>query len=157
MATVLALVAGAAPVYAGLGLAQKHEGRHEIDQLEDAWRSAVLTGNTKAMESLLADDYVAITPSGTLQSKADTLENLHSGRLHVTALIISDRKVRFYGATAVVTSLASMEGTTPDGPVTGAYRYTRVYVRNPQGYWKIVSFEASRVRPPGPHKHGEIH
>ncbi len=41
--------------------------------------------------------------------------------------------------------------------MTGNYRYTRVYVRNAQGDWKIVSFEASRVREPGPHKRTELH
>jgi ketosteroid isomerase-like protein len=57
----------------------------------------------------------------------------------------------------VVTSLANIQATTPDGKVSGSYRYTRVYVRDAQGDWKIVSFEASRVREPGPHKRTELH
>jgi len=138
-------------------MAQKHESRHDIDQLEDEWRDAVLTSNTKALDSLLAEDYMAITPSGTLQSRDETLDNLRSGRIHFTLLVVSDRKVRFYGTTAVVTSLANIEATTPDGKVSGSYRYTRVYVRGAQGDWKIVSFEASRVREPGPHKRNELH
>jgi ketosteroid isomerase-like protein len=147
MAVVLVLAFAAAPLFAGvLSLAQKHEHRHEIDQLEDEWRSAMLNSDVKTMDSLLADDYMAITPSGTLQSREETLQNLRSGRLHVTSLTVTDRKVRFYESTAVVTSLASVQATTPDGPLTGSYRYTRVYVRNAQGVWKIVSFEASRVR-----------
>lgn len=147
----------APPVHAGLLKTQKEESRHEIDKLEDSWRTAILTQNTRAMDALLADDYMAITPSGTLQTKDDALETLRSGRVHFSTLNISDRKVRFYGNTAVVTSLADIEATTADGPVTGSYRYTRVYVRNAQGQWKIVSFEASRVREPGPHKRNELH
>ena len=157
LATVLALATCAIPLYAGVALAQKHESRHEIDQLEDEWRDAVLTANTKALDSLLAYDYMAISPSGTLQSREEALENLRSGRVHFTKLDVTDRKVRFYGATAVVTSLANIQATTPDGQVAGNYRYTRVYVRNAQGAWKIVSFEASRVREPGPHKRNEFH
>jgi uncharacterized protein (TIGR02246 family) len=158
MATVLILAVGAVPLFAGgLSLAQKHESRHEIDQLEDEWRNAVLTSDAKTMDSLLADDYMAITPSGTLQSRDDALQNMRSGRVHFTSLTITDRKVRFYGATAVVTSLTSIDAITPDGHVTGDYRYTRVYVRNAQGVWKIVSFEASHVREPGPHKRNEFH
>jgi ketosteroid isomerase-like protein len=130
---------------------RKHEVRHEIDQLEDTWRDAVLKGNTAAMDSLLADDYMAITPSGTLQTKQEALESLRSGRVHFTTLEISDRKVRFYGATALVTSVATMEGTTAEGPLSGSFRYTRVYVRNPQGAWKVVSFEANKIRDPGDH------
>ena len=101
------------------------------------------------MENLLADDYIAITSSGTLQTKDQTLDNLRAGRVHFTTLDITDRKVRFYGATALVTSVADVQGTTADGEVSGSYRYTRVYVRDPQGAWKVVSFEVSRIREPG--------
>jgi ketosteroid isomerase-like protein len=158
MAAALALVFGAVPLFAGgLSLAQKHESRHEIDQLEDEWRNAMLSSDSKALDSLLATDYMAITPSGTLQSREDALENMRTGRIHFTTLTLTDRKVRFYGTAAVVTSLASIDATTPDGPVKGDYRYTRVYVRDAKGNWKIVSFEASHVRQPGPHKRTEFH
>jgi ketosteroid isomerase-like protein len=154
--TAFVLAACAAPPCAAMGLAQKHESRHEIDSLEDEWRTALLTSDTKAMNSLLADDYMAITPSGTIETREDALEDLRTGRIHFTSVTITDRKVRFYGTTAVVTSLADIEATTAEGPVTGSYRYTRVYVRDLQGAWKIVSFEASHVREPGPHKRNEF-
>jgi ketosteroid isomerase-like protein len=127
----------------------KHEVRHEIDQLEEAWRDAILKSDTTAMSALLADDYIAITSSGTLQTKEEALTNLRTRRLHITNLDVSDRKVRFYGNTAVVNSLAEVSGVNADGDVTGSFRYTRVYVRDAQGHWKIVSFEASRIRQPG--------
>jgi ketosteroid isomerase-like protein len=147
--SVLMLAVWPSPLHAGLPVTPKHERRHEIDQLEEAWRNAVLNGNTAAMDALLADDYMAITASGTLQTKEQALANLRSGRTHITQLGISDRKVRFYGATAVVTSLANVKGTKVDGDFTGSFRYTRVYVRDARGEWKIVSFEASRIRAPG--------
>jgi ketosteroid isomerase-like protein len=131
---------------------QQHQSRHEIDQLEDQWRIAILKSNTAVMERLLADDYLAITAAGLVQTKAQTLANLKSGRVHMASLNISDRKVRFYGRTAVVTSLAEVTGTAPDGDLSGDYRYTRVYVRDSAGNWKIVSFEASRIREPGEHR-----
>lgn len=145
------LVSWASPLQARSGMprAQKHETRHIIDQLEDRWRNAVLTGDTAAMGSLLSDDYMAITAYGTLQTKNEALANLRSGKWHITTLDLSDRKVRFYGSTAVVTSLAEVEGTSPEGEISGNYRYTRVYARSPQGGWKIVNFEASRIRQPG--------
>ena len=138
-------------------MGQKHESRHDIDQLEDEWRDAVLSSNTKVMDSLLAVDYMGITASGTLQSRDETLQSLSSGKTHFAVLVISDQKVRFYATTAVVTSLANIQATTPEGRVIGSYRYTHVYVRDAQGDWKIVSFEASRVREPGPHKRNELH
>ncbi len=138
-----------APLYAGEPKQHKHDGRHQIDQLEEAWRLAVLKSDINSMASLLADDFMGITPNGTMQTRDQILDNLRSGRTHLTALDVSDQKVRFYGKTAVVTSFAHMEGTTLDGEMDGNFRYTRVYVKNPAGEWKIVSFEASRIRKPG--------
>lgn len=127
---------------------ERHESRHEIDQLEETWRAAILKRDAAAMASLLSDDYIGITGNGTLQSKDDTLANMRSGTAHFTRMDLSDRKVRFYGQTALVTSRAEVSGTTPNGDINGSFRYTRVYVRDAKGVWKIVSFEASRIREP---------
>ena len=83
---------------------------------------------------------------------AETLASLKSGRIRLASLNVSDRKVRFYGRTAVVTSLAVVQATTDDSDISGNYRYTRVYVRDTAGNWKIVSFEASRIRDQGEHR-----
>lgn len=145
---IFALTMGAQSLYAGIPRNQRHELRHEIFHLEDAWRDAVLSSNTSAMASLLGDDYIAITSFGTLETKEETLAGFRSGKVRFTTLLVSDRKVRFYGSTALVTSRAEVQATTPDGPVQGNFRYTHVYVRDPQGKWKIVNFEASKIREP---------
>jgi ketosteroid isomerase-like protein len=139
----------AAPQPGTMPKGQRHESRREIDQLEEAWRNAVLKADIPAMNSLLADDYMAITPNGTLQTKEQALANLRSGVTRIASLEVSDRRVRFYGTTALVTSQADVSGTNAMGDFSGTYRYTRVYVRNAQEKWKIVSFEANRVREPG--------
>jgi ketosteroid isomerase-like protein len=131
---------------------ERHESRREIDQLEETWRKAVLKADIPTMTSLLAEDYMAITPSGTLQTKEQALANLRSGATRIASLEVSDRRVRFYGMTALVTSQAEVSGKNAQGDFSGTYRYTRVYVRNAQGKWKIVSFEANRVREPGERK-----
>ncbi len=75
------------------------------------WREAELKSNIPAMAALLADDYMAITASGTLQTKDQALAGLRGGQTHFTALDLSDRKVRYYGSTAVVTSLARVKAS----------------------------------------------
>lgn len=146
------LQAGSRPPRAEGPKGQKHEMRHEIDHLEEMWRDAILKQDPIAMGNLLADDYMAITAYGTLQTKDQALTNLRSGRVHFTNLDVFDRKVRFYGKTALVTSRAEVKGTNTEGDISGGYRYTRVYVRDAQGNWKIVSFEVSKIRVPGEHK-----
>jgi ketosteroid isomerase-like protein len=131
---------------------QRHEVRHAIDRLENRWRDAILSGNVAAMETLLAPDYMAITANGTLQSKEETLAAMRAGTLHIKSIEISDRKVRFYSSTALVTSRAEVSGSSPEGDLTGSYRYTRVYVRDASGVWRVVSFEASRIRDVDDHR-----
>lgn len=147
LGVVFASPAMPAQVHNGMPRAERHESRHEIYHLEGLWRDAIVKGDTTAMSSLLADDYMAITPFGTLQNKQQTLDNLSSGRWHISVLNQVELKVRFYGTTALVTSLVEVQGTSPDGDISGDYRYTRVYARDPKGNWKIVNFEANRISP----------
>lgn len=149
---VLLLMPGVAqskPNRQGMPRAERHESRQEILQLEEKWADAIVKHNVPAMDKLLGDDYIGITPNGTLESKEQTLENMKNGVVSLTSIEVSDRKIRFYGKTAVVTSKAEVTGDTEGSKASGSYRYTRVYVRDPSGGWKIVSFEASRIREPG--------
>lgn len=151
---LLALLS-AGMLQAGQAKPKKHEARHEIFGLENAWREALLKSDTNAMGALLADDYMAITASGMLQTKQEVLANLRTRRVQITTLELSDRKVRFYGKTAVVTSIAEVKGSNAEGDVSGRFRYTRVYVRDAQDKWKIVSFESSKIRPSDEQKRHE--
>lgn len=139
---------GSAQPHNGLSKAKRHATRLIIDHLEEQWRDAVLSNNTAKMNSLLADDFMAITPFGTLQNKDQTLTSLRSGHWHFTTLKMSDRKVRFYGRTALVTSEAEVQASTPEGELSGNFFYTRVYARDAHGNWKIVNFEANRIDGP---------
>lgn len=103
------------------------------------------------MDALLAEDYMAITPTGILESKEQELSNLRSGRVHFTSIELTDRKIRLYGNTALVTSRADVKGTNPEGDLSGSYRYTRVWVKDARGVWRVVSFEANRIKEPRNH------
>lgn len=151
---LLAILLSVSPVFAtqsrpGMPRSQRHASRHEIEKLEQDWREAVLRRNVTAMDALLADDYIAITSDGRLQSKDETLASLRNGNVQFASLDFSDRKVRFYGQTALVTSRAEVSGTSANKDISGSYRYTRVYARDGHGAWKIVSFEISRIREGG--------
>jgi ketosteroid isomerase-like protein len=144
-----ALAVCAPPLYGETSKVRKHQSHHQIDWLEESWRNAVLQADATTLGSLLADDYMAITPSGTLLSKEQTLASLRSGTTHFTSIEVSDRKVRFYGTTALLTSRAEISGSIAGEEISGSFRYTHVYARDKQGAWKMVSFEASRIREPG--------
>lgn len=149
---VLAVVASATlALYAradGPHPKRKDQYKHQVEQLEQVWRAAQLNGDVEAMDKLLADDYVGITMTGQVVTKMQQLDRMRNRNLVLTKISLDDVKVKLIGSTAIVTSLAQIEGTSDGTPMHGTYRYTRVYSRSPSGGWKITNFEATRVGPP---------
>ena len=122
--------------------------KHQVEQLEQAWRTAEINGDVDAMGKLLSDDYVGINMSGQVVTKMQLLDRMRRRRTVLTRLDLDEVHVKLIGQTAIVTSLANVEGTNEGVPVHGTYRYTRVYTRLVTGGWQITNFEATRVGPP---------
>lgn len=128
---------------------RRHEQyKHQVEKLENVWRTAQLSGDTAAMDQLLSDDYVGITMSGQVVTKMQQLDRMKNRAMVLSKLELSDLKVKLIGSTAIVTSLAEVDGSNEGEPIHGTYRSTRVYTRLPNGSWKITNFEATRVGPP---------
>ena len=128
----------------------KDQYKHQVEQLEQAWRTAELKGDVDAMRKLLSEDFVGISMTGQVTTKVQQLERMRSGRLSLTKLALQDVNVKLIGTTAIVTSLAEVEGSHDGVPIHGTFRYTRVYSRLASGSWVITNFEATRVGPPPP-------
>ena len=114
----------------------------EILDLERARNDAILHGDAAALDRMTSDDYTYITLRGELRTKADIVKGFASGAFKYDARQISDLKVRVYGDTAVVTGKASQKGSENQKDYSGAYRFTRVYVRE-HGRWKTVALQAT--------------
>ena len=125
----------------------------EIIELEQQWRTATLNSDVPAMDKLLSEDYVGISWTGQVNNKMSQLDRIRLHHLTVTRMDISDVKVKIVGAVAIVTSSAEVEGVNDSSPMSGTFRYTRVYQQLPNGGWKITNFEATRV-PNGPRGRG---
>jgi ketosteroid isomerase-like protein len=125
--------------------------KHQVEQLEQAWRSAELNGDVDAMGKLLSADYVGIGMSGQVVTKAQQLDRMRRRRMVLTKIDLEDVHVKLIGQTAaIVTSRAEVDGTNEGVAMHGTYRYTRVYSRLASGGWQITNFEATRVGPPPP-------
>jgi len=125
--------------------------KHQVEKLEQVWRTAQLTGDVAAMDGLLSDDYVGITMNGQVVTKAQQLDRMRNRNTILTKIELDDVKVKLIGnaaiVAAVVLSRAEVDGTNDGVPMHGTYRYTRVYSRSTAGVWKITNFEATRVGP----------
>ncbi len=123
---------------------KKHDAKEQVEALEEQWRVAQLAGDTVTMGKMLSDDYVGISMTGEVDTKAQQLSRVTDRRMVLTKIELSDRKVKLVDAVAIVTSRAEVEGTNDGVSMQGMYRYTRIYRHLPTGQWKITSFEATR-------------
>src|SRR5215469_2555326 len=125
---------------ANQGHEKKHDVKKLVEALEEQWRKAQLAGDVGTMDKMLSDDFIGISMSGQVNTKAQQLERVRSRKLLVTRIELSDMKVKLEGPIAIVTSQADVEGTNEGVSVKGTYRYMRVYQHLPTGEWKITHF-----------------
>jgi ketosteroid isomerase-like protein len=135
---------------------QRHGGgkhaRQQIVALEEQWRTATIAGDAATMDKLLSEDYVGISWTGQVNTKAMQLDRVRTRTVQVSRMDLSDIKVKILGPVAVVTCRAEVDSTNDGNETSGEFRYTRVYQRLPSGVWKITNFEATRI-PSGPRGH----
>ena len=131
----------------------KRVERVHIEALEQQWRSAQLNADVAAMDKLLSDDFLGITANCEVNTKEQFLDRMRNRALTISTMDMSEEKIKLVGQVAIVTSMAQVDGTSDGQPLTGRFRYTRVYQRLPGDMWRITNFEATRIparRQPGP-------
>ena len=124
---------------------RKRVERAEIVLLEQQWRQAQVSENIPEMDRLLAEDFLGITASGQVVTKAQQLDRMRTRRIDLRRIDIMGSKIKINGNIAVVTSFAQIDGMMDGLPLDGSFRYTRVYERGPSTGWHITNFEATRM------------
>ena len=114
----------------------------EILELEGHTKQAALHNDAAFSEHVLADDYIAIGPTGNVITKSDTLAVKRGAQMHYDSIDLSEVVVRVYGETAVVTARAEVKGNNLGEDFSGPYRFTRVWARR-NGQWQTVSYQAT--------------
>jgi ketosteroid isomerase-like protein len=79
---------------------QKHAERYILDS-ERQWAESVATGDTSAIERILADDFIGVDPKGRLYSKQEMINETHNAPKYFVSNRLNDVKVGFYGSTAI--------------------------------------------------------
>jgi len=125
----------------------KRVERMHIEALEQQWRSAQLAGDVTAMDKLLSDDFLGIASNGEVGTKEQFLDRMRNRTLTLNTMDVSEQKIKLVGQVAIVTSLAQIDGMSDGQPLTGRFRYTRVYQRLPGDTWRVTNFEATRIPP----------
>ncbi len=117
-----------------------------IEEYEEQLRQAQLSSDVAVLDRLLDDELVFTALDGNVVGKAEDLGMHRSGRLRISELEPSDRRILELGDVVVVNvrmdAAAHVDGTAAAGPL----RYTRIWARRPDG-WRIVAGHMSVVQP----------
>jgi ketosteroid isomerase-like protein len=117
----------------------------QIRELEGQINAAVVSGDLHVFERLLADDFTHTNQSGIFRTKAQWLANHKPGQSPYIAYDVDDLKIRVYGDAAAVTARTTPKGRDSKGnPITGQYRYLRVWAKR-DSQWRAIAFQGTRI------------
>jgi uncharacterized protein DUF4440 len=82
----------------------------QIEKLSDEGREAALKGDAAFLETNTTDDYSTVAGMGNVMSKSDAIQMRKSGDVKYSSIDVSDKMVRVYGNSAVLTATADLKG-----------------------------------------------
>jgi ketosteroid isomerase-like protein len=117
-----------------------------VAALDTKYQAAVKANDWRGMDAILADDFVLVTGSGKVFTKADLLASARSGTVVFEHQEDSNQKVRLWGNTAVVTALLWEKGIDGGKAFDKRLWFSDTYMRTPAG-WRYVFGQASLPLP----------
>jgi ketosteroid isomerase-like protein len=138
------LLSAAVPVQAQQSKADSDAAISQtLQAIERDWLNAEKNHDAAVFERLVADDWIAITPDGKSQTKAERAIEIKTA--HTTSATLGDMKVRVFGDTAVVTGTDD-ETTVQDGKKSSDhYVWTDVFVKR-NGEWLAVASQTALIK-----------
>jgi ketosteroid isomerase-like protein len=122
------------------------DDRATVAALDEQYQSAVKRNDVATMDRILSDDFVLVTGSGKSYSKADLLKESGSGEYVYEHQEDTDRDVRIWGDTAVVTAKLWEKGTDRGTAFDRTVWFSDVYIRTPHG-WRYIFGQSSLPLP----------
>jgi ketosteroid isomerase-like protein len=114
-----------------------------LQAMEQDWLNAEKNHDAAAFEKLVADDWIAITPDGKSQTKAERAAEIKTS--NIDSATLGDMKVRVFGDTAVVTGTDD-EVTMKDGNKSSDhYVWTDVFMKR-NGKWLAVASQTAQIK-----------
>ena len=123
------------------------DDERELTQLVKDLNAAIVKPDIAFLERVLHKDYVHYRPRGTVETRAQYLENRKTRRVDFESLVAAEVKVRRYGDTAIVTYRSTAKGKDQQGEIDEQRRWTRVFVRG-DGRWQLVHSQGTVIQKP---------
>lgn len=103
-------------------------------QMEQDWSQAGMTGDSRTMDRIMAEDWVSVDFEGRTVTKAQAMVGLKIAASAAQPVELGDMKVRVFGTTAIVQGKDS----------TGQYAWMDVFLKR-DGKWQAVASQSTRI------------
>ena len=143
----------AAGVLLALG-ASARAGAGEVEQsvltTQDRRIALTIAGDLAQLGAAMTDDLTWTHSNAVVETKAEFLEAIRSGKYTYKAMSFDERRVRVHGtSTAIVSGTCRVQVTTGGRDVDVRLRFTELYVQQTGG-WKMALWQSTRVPDPAP-------
>jgi ketosteroid isomerase-like protein len=138
------LAASFAPAQTKDTPASAETAERALTRMEQEWAVALIHKDTTALNRIIADDYVSLTPGAEDHTKAELMSSLQSGSMMFTSITNGKVKVHVFGNTAIVTGSDEEKSFLAGKDTSGRYIWTDVFA-NRQGGWQAVASESTFV------------
>jgi ketosteroid isomerase-like protein len=130
----------------GMTSASPDDDKKTVSALDTEYQAAVRNNDAATMDRILADDFILVTGSGRVSTKADLLQEARDKVAIYEHQEDSNQTVRVWGNTVVVTALLWAKGAEKGKPFEYRLWFSDTYVRTPAG-WRYVFGQASLPLP----------
>ncbi len=117
-----------------------------VAALDTKYQAAVKANDPDRMGAILAEDFILVTGTGKVFTRADLLDGARSKSVTWEHQEDTNQTVRIWGNTAVVTALLWEKGVAAGKTIDQHLWFSDTYVRTPAG-WRYVFGQASIALP----------
>jgi ketosteroid isomerase-like protein len=119
--------------------------QQEVLQFERDACKAFLDADIAALERVLAPDFTLTVSNGEVSTRADEINELHTGKVHYDVFENYDMLARLYGSdTAVVLGKTRVKGTADGKPFDRVVQFTDTLIKR-DGRWQLAAGHVSRI------------
>jgi ketosteroid isomerase-like protein len=117
----------------------------ELKQMEQDWADSYKANDAGKLGRIVADDWRAIGPDGSVSTKAEEIAGLKSGRSKVESIEFGPIDVKVIGHVGIVQGSNDRKSSRDGKDTGGKFAWTDVFVKR-DGKWVAVRSQVARVK-----------
>lgn len=116
----------------------------EILRIDSLRVQAMILADSSTLARVLADDLTYTHTNGRVDTKAQLIASLVSGKLKYEAISYEQTQLRSYGTVAVSTGLVMMQVKAGEQRLRFQARFTSIYVKQGE-HWQMAVWQSTRL------------